>query len=259
MNLTPAFTHRNPLPRIHSGRLAEKTWYHLGRLGVDALKHLLFHLDLVYETPLPRGAKLLCANHPTTLDPVMLTTLVPEQVSILISETLFKVPVLGASLRQAGHIRVVHANGRPALEAGMRCLQDGRSVGVFPEGAISPQGSMASAHTGAARMALATGAPVIPIGIALKPENVMRVKTVVDGKEEIGTWYLHGPYAISVGRPLFFHGDANDRELVRQVTAQIVQHIRELSGESARRVAAGKAQRLSRRPTLPEIQAGPVG
>jgi 1-acyl-sn-glycerol-3-phosphate acyltransferase len=258
MNLPAAFTFINPPGRIRTDRLAEKTWYHLGRLSVDALKHLFFHLDLVYETPLPSGAKLLCANHPTTLDPVMMTTLVPEQVSILISETLFKVPVLGPSLKQAGHIRVVHANGGPALDAGMRCLQDGRTLGVFPEGAISPEGGLARAHTGAARLAIATGAPVIPIGIAVKPQNVMRVRTVVDGKEEIGTWYLHGPYTITVGRPMYFHGDGNDRVYVRQVTAQIVNRIHELSLASASRQAP-KARTRSLLPTLQEIKANWVG
>jgi 1-acyl-sn-glycerol-3-phosphate acyltransferase len=65
----------------------------------DAMKHILYQLDVVYKTSLPAGAKLLCANHPTTIDPVMMTTLVPVQVSILIHETLFKVPDLESPSR----------------------------------------------------------------------------------------------------------------------------------------------------------------
>ena len=225
-------------------RLAEKTWYCMGRSLVDTMKYILFQMDVAYLAPLVTGAKLLCANHPTTVDPVMMTTLVPEQVSILISETLFKVPGLGRSLAASGHIRVEHNRGRAALETGIQRLEAGRTVGIFPEGAISQaNGSMARAHTGAARMALTTNVPVIPIGIAVNSKNILRIKTMVDGVEETGTWYLRGPYAITVGEAMFFDGDstrANDRETVHQVTDQIAARIAALSQESARRLEAAR-------------------
>lgn len=248
MNALQTLSLKKSFPKQNISQLAEEAWYRLGRLSVDALKHMLFQLDIVYHTPIPGGAKLLCANHPTTVDPAMMTTLVPEQVSILISETLFKVPALGPSLAASGHIRVVHSNGRPALEEGIQALQAGRTVGIFPEGAISPQVegqpvSLARAHTGAARLAISAGVPVIPVGIALKKENILRVETVVDGKLEIGTWYLHGPYAMTIGAPLTFTGDVNDREAVHQATEQIMQHIEALALESAYRL-----ERLAEQP-----------
>ncbi len=220
-------------------RMVESLWYGLGRMTVDVMKHILYNLDVVYQTPLPAGAKILCANHPTTIDPVLMTTLVPEQVSILIHETLFKVPGLGRSLAAAGHIPVFSNFGRQALEDGIETLKAGRTVGIFPEGAISPvEGGMARVHTGAARLALSSGVPVIPIGIALNKDHITRIKTVVDGQVEVGTWYFHGDYVLTVGKPMLFQGDPNSRELVRAVTAQIVQRIMELSQESNQRLAA---------------------
>jgi len=210
-------------------------WYHTGRTLVNGLKHILYGMDVVYHAPLPAGVRLLAANHPSTVDPVLMTTLVPEQVSILISETLFKTPLLGASLRMAGHIRVNHDHGRPAFEEGVRRLRAGRTVGIFPEGAISPaDGGLAPLHSGAVRLAMASGAPLIPIGIALQPECVRRVKSVVDGQEVTGTWYFHGGYAITVGEALWFA----DGGSVQAATALLTERIAALAQESAARLPA---------------------
>lgn len=221
-------------------QIAERSWYGIGRMAFDVVKHILYHLDVVYQAPVPAGAKLLCSNHPSTIDPVMMTTLVPDQVSILINETLFKVPVLGKSIAAGGHIPVLHSNGRQALEAAMERLKDGRTVGIFPEGAISPEagGLAGEVHTGAARLALFTGVPVIPIGIALDKDRITRISTRVDGKLEVGTWYFHGAYSITVGESTFFNGDPNDHAYVREVTGKIAGRITELLRESARRLAA---------------------
>ncbi len=239
-----AFSLENSLFDPNISRMAEILWYGLGRIAVDVIKHILYDLDVVYQTPLPAGAKILCANHPTTIDPVLMTTLVPEQVSILIHETLFKIPGLGKSLAASGHIPVFTNNGRQSLEDGMETLKAGRTVGIFPEGAISPvEGGLARAHTGAARLALSTGVPVIPIGIT-------RIKTVVAGQVEVGTWYFHGDYIITVGKPMRFQGDPNNRELVHEFTAQIVKRIMELSQESAQRLAARESKS---RPSVPSF------
>jgi hypothetical protein len=49
------------------------------------------------------------------------------------------------------------------------------------------------------------------------------------------TWYLRGPYAVTIGRPLQFSGDANDKPRVKQVAESIMEHIRSLALESRRR------------------------
>ncbi len=232
---------KNPLSQI-----AGRSWYNIGRMTVDVITHILFHLDVIYKASFPTGAKLLSSNHPTTIDPVIMTTLVPEQVSILIHETLFKVPVLGKSLAACGHIPVVNSNGRQSFEAGVRYLNDGRTVGIFPEGDISPkEGGLARFHTGAARLVLSTGVPVIPMGIALAEDHIKRINTVVDGKVEVGTWYFHGPYSITVGEPMFFKGDPNDRAYVREITEKLARRITELSRESGQRLAARQMNKLA--------------
>jgi 1-acyl-sn-glycerol-3-phosphate acyltransferase len=194
-------------------------------------------MDVVRHAPLPDGPKIISANHPSTTDPFLILTLASEQVSILISETLFKVPLFGRYLRQAGHVPVVPGNGRAAFEKARQLLDAGRTVAVFPEGAISPlDGGFHRPHTGAARLSLITGTPVIPIGIHLQRERMRLIETVVDGKPEVGTWYLRGPYAMTVGNPMRFTGDVEDRAYVRSASERTMQHIAHLAHQSARRI-----------------------
>ena len=228
---------RNPFNQIRPGMWVRKPWYQLGRTIVQTYAGCMFRMDVVYQVPLATGSKILAANHPSTTDPLLMTTLLSEQISILINQILFRIPVVGASLRACGHICVDMAHGRPAMAEAERLLKDGGNLGIFPEGEISPAGSFHRPHTGVARLAIASGAPVIPIGIYLDPTKIHPMELIVDGKTEIGNWYTHGAYAVTVGAPIVFNGDPEDREYVRWAADQIMQRITVLTQESARRTA----------------------
>jgi len=207
----------------------QNTWYQIGRSIVNFYVRNVLRADITHEAPLPSGAKILAVNHPSTSDPAFVTVLIKEQASILIRETLFKVPVFGRSLRMAGHVPVVAGNGRAALEEGIRLLKAGRTIIIFPEGEISPESGPLKPHTGIARLALLTGAPVIPVGISLDQKQIRIVQTRVEGKLEPSAWYLHGPYAMTVGAPHVYEGDVEDHGHVRSVTGQIMNNIMTLS------------------------------
>jgi 1-acyl-sn-glycerol-3-phosphate acyltransferase len=222
--------------------MLDKVLYRSGRRVVDAYTRLMLDMDIVQHAPLPEGPKIIAANHPTTTDPILITILEEDQMSILISETLFKVPVFGRYLRQAGHVPVVAGNGRAAFEAARQLLKEGQTIGIFPEGAISPpDGGFHKAHTGAARLALSTGATVIPVGIHLQRERIRLIETEVDGKIEVGTWYLRGPYTMVVGEPMHFAGDVEDREHVRSVSDQIMRRIIYLAEQGRQRMKEAQA------------------
>ena len=128
--------------------------------------------------------------------------LIGEPMSILITESCFKLPGLGAFLRAAGHVPVVSGSGKAALDEGIRLLRAGRTVGIFPEGVLSPldqlgRGGCYAPHTGVARLALATGAPVIPVGISLDPARIVFRDTLIDGVTE--------HVALGLPRPLLRH------------------------------------------------------
>lgn len=216
----------------------KQAWYALGQTFVNVAKHIMFHWDVAYHAPMPAGSKILVSNHPTTVDPILMISLVPEQIRILILDVLFKVPVVGASLRKCRHIRVDPNAGRAALDEGLLALEDGATLGIFPEGVISPaEGGLAHFHSGAARMALESGKPVVPVGIAVQREKVWKKQTRVDGALETSTWYTSGIYAVTVGEPVIFNGSADDRARVKEVTEELAECVLALSLESARRLA----------------------
>ncbi len=224
--------------------MSQQAWYSMGRSAVAAYAQLALQMDISRHAPLPQGPKIIAANHPTTTDPILITLATSEPMHILITEMCFKVPAVGHFLRQAGHVPVVDGNGRAAFDEAIRLLKDGKTVGIFPEGALSPlDGGTWHPHTGVARLALLGGAPVIPVGIHLQRERIHFVETTVDDKTEIARWYLRGPYAMTVGEPMRFDGDVEDRQYVRSVSDRIMQRIACLSRESARRINAPQASR----------------
>ncbi len=214
----------------------------MGRSFLCTSMNLILDVDIRWHAPLPEGPKILVANHPTSLDPVYIQVLLSEPVSVLITAAAFEVPVFGAYLQATGHIPAVRGSGGTTVEAVVRRVEAGRSVAIFPEGALSPLGGgFQRPHSGVARVALRTGAPVIPVGIGLQQEHIRVTKTSKDGENVIGHLYTRGPYAMTVGKPLYFEGNVLDRELVRSAARQIMHHIRNLAYESECRISPAQS------------------
>ncbi len=237
-----------------SGRFhiaSDEVLYHLGRFMVRLCAPFLFKLDVSCQTPLPKGPKIIAPNHPSTTDPFLITGLIPEPTSILIDDRLFKVPVFGRYLEQVSHVPVDQYKGREAFKAARQLLEDGRNVAIFPEGSVSPlEGGFHQPRTGTARLALLTSAPIIPIGIYLDRERVCVVKSTYSGISATGRWYLRGPYAMTVGEPVYLNGDVEDREHVRAASGRIMQRIAWLAHQSALRIDASRSRAGSNRDGL---------
>lgn len=228
----------------------EKAFYSLNWPVVGLYALLMLRMDVLRIGPLPKGPKILAANHPSTTDPFLIMRLVSEQVSILINEVLFKIPLFGFYLRRAGHVPVpvVAGTGGASFEQARRLLLAGRTVVVFPEGAISPlEGGFLPPHTGVARLALSTGAPVIPVGIDLQRERIRLITSRIKGQPEIGTWYFRGRYAMTVGEPMHLAGDVEDHVHVRSMAENVMQRIVDLAQQSAQRMQAARQARRAKR------------
>jgi 1-acyl-sn-glycerol-3-phosphate acyltransferase len=115
------------------------------------------------------GAALLACNHISYLDPIMLGLAVEQRGRLprfMAKRELFEVPVFGAMLRQMRHVPVDRTGAAAlALDEGVRRLEQGYLLGVFPEATIRATFDPANGKTGAARLALASGAPLIPVGL----------------------------------------------------------------------------------------------
>jgi 1-acyl-sn-glycerol-3-phosphate acyltransferase len=211
--------------------------YNIGRIIIGGYARLMLKMDVHHHDELPNGPVLYAANHPSTTDPIFIHLISKQPLSVMINSKIFTIPLLGAYMRKMGQIEVVRGQGQSdrVLTQAVRTLAAGRSVVIFPEGAISPPDGFASVHSGVARLALQSGVPVVPIGIHLRDENCKRVPTTLEGEPDIITWYLKGPYAITIGKPLHFQGDADDRPTVKSIAENIMGHIRSLSHESEQR------------------------
>ncbi len=217
--------------------ISQKALYWASRPIVISYTDTMLKMDVKEQAELPAGAKIIAANHPSTTDPFFVAAMLRQQSFIMIKDVLFQVPVLGEYLRRSGHIMVEAGQGQRAICAAVEHLRAGHTVVIFPEGDLSPlEGGFLQARTGVARLALMSGAPVIPVGVHLLRERIHTIRSVVRGKEEFGRWYLRGPYNVTVGKPLRFSGDVEDRPRVRMVADTVMHQIIELVNESENRL-----------------------
>ncbi|GIF47780.1 1-acyl-sn-glycerol-3-phosphate acyltransferase [Asanoa ferruginea] len=119
---------------------------------------------------LRHGPLILAANHISPFDPIVLTAATRVRriaPRIMATGGLFRAPVVGRVMRAAGHIRVDRrtATVGDALQVAADAVKEGSVVMVYPEGRIGLDPTMwpERGKTGAARLAFASGAPVVPV------------------------------------------------------------------------------------------------
>lgn len=116
------------------------------------------------------GGFIVAGNHATNVDPLTFSHFLWDNgiaPRILAKDSLFRIPVLGRLLRATGQIPVARgtAAAGDSLLAAERALAEGEVVVVFPEGTLTREPDLwpMQGRTGVARLALTTGAPVVPV------------------------------------------------------------------------------------------------
>src|SRR5262245_7336752 len=136
----------------------------------EALFRVWFSFECEGEENVPEhGAAVVAANHPSYLDPILLSLRVKRPIRFMAWDALFRVPILGTLMRVFGAfpVDVRPGHGREAFERAKALIEQGEIVGLFPEGKRSRTGWMEPAlREGAARLAWETGAPLVPATIA---------------------------------------------------------------------------------------------
>lgn len=136
--------------------LALRVFFLFGmRVRVEGMEHV------------PRsGPFVLCSNHVSWIDPLLLGALLPRKLFYMAKKEMFTSPLLALVLRTVGAFPVRrHQADRRALRTALDLLGGGRAVAVFPEGTRSRDGSLGRAQPGAALLALHSGARVLPVAI----------------------------------------------------------------------------------------------
>lgn len=211
----------------------EKAIFRVQKTLMRTYAKILLNMDIKFETPLPEGPKILVANHPTTTDPFFLSLLSDEPVFIPVTDMAFEVPIFGRILRSAGHIPVdkINGNGQSVIEQAVEKLSAGKTIGIFPEGSLCSEiGTFNRTKTGAARMALLTGAPVIPVGIHLDDDAYVEIEGSTKNYRETGRIVYRGNYVMTVGKAQYFAGSIDDygfvRDIAEEIMGRIIQQVR---------------------------------
>lgn len=115
-----------------------------------------------------QGPVLLASNHLSGLDTIILPSYAPRQVQFLAKASLFQSRFGHWFFTSIGAIpvhREASAAAQAALTAGRDVLAAGNVFAVFPEGSRSRDGRLYRGRSGAAWLALSTGATVVPVGL----------------------------------------------------------------------------------------------
>jgi 1-acyl-sn-glycerol-3-phosphate acyltransferase len=138
------------------------------RPGVRAAARALLRIRFEGVEHVPgAGAVVIAPNHVSYMDPVLVTIPIRRPLHYMALEPFFRVRGLGALIRWCRAFPV--QEGEPdgvAARVALRLLRRGEPLVIFPEGGRSPDGRLQPFRPGAFRLALAAGAPVVPVTIA---------------------------------------------------------------------------------------------
>jgi 1-acyl-sn-glycerol-3-phosphate acyltransferase len=197
-----------------------------------------------------RGPVILASNHLSFSDHFFGPLPVPRKVIFLAKAEYFTGRGLKGLISKAfftgvGQIPIDRGGGtasEQAIKTGLRVLAEGQVLGIYPEGTRSPDGRLYRGKTGVARLAVESGAPVVPCAMIdtfqFQPPGSLRPDIRIRP-------------GVRFGEPLDFsryHGQEADGQLLRTITDEIMQAIAKLSGQEyvdidARRAKAELAAR----------------
>lgn len=184
------------------------------------------------------GPVLLAVNHFSWADPVVVGAAIERPTYYLAKERLFVNPAARWFFTSMGQIPVNRQAGgnEDALQTAVELLARGVVVGVFPEGTRSRYGELKRGKTGVARIAVRSGAPIVPIAVTTA-EFWPKHSTLPKFGEQV---YMN------VGDPMRFDlkpEDADDRQRMRDATDEVMARIKALLDEAMAAKAKGEAWR----------------
>ena len=189
------------------------------------------------------GPAIIASNHLSFSDSIFMPLQVKRRVTFVAKQEYFTGKGLKGLLIRTffvgtGTIPVDRSGGRAAqaaIETGLRVLREGHLFGIYPEGTRSPDGRLYRGKTGVARLALESGAPVIPVAM-LNSDEIQPTGKVIPRIRRV---------KIRFGPPLDFSRYAamvGDRFIERAVTDEIMYELMELSGREYADVYAQKVK-----------------
>jgi 1-acyl-sn-glycerol-3-phosphate acyltransferase len=172
---------------------------------------IFFHMSRIGREHVPDGAVILASNHRSFLDPFVVGICLNRPVYFVAKKELFDRPLVGWFLNCLGAFPIKRGESdEESVETAKQILARGDALVIFPEGTRIREGSLGRAKRGVGRLALESGAPVVPVA--------------VHGTERARRGWIFRPVKVKVrlGRPLTFpRVESASRQLATEVTARI--------------------------------------
>lgn len=176
-----------------------------------------------------KGPVIIASNHLSFSDSIFMPLVVPRKVTFLAKSEYFTSPGPKGLLKKLtfialGQVPVDRSGGRrseAALLTGLKILAEGNCLGIYPEGTRSPDGRLYKGRTGIARLAIESGAPVIPVAMS-NTDKIQPTGKIIPNLHRVGMIF---------GEAMYFDGDSTDLQYLRVVTDQIMKKIQEMSGQ----------------------------
>jgi 1-acyl-sn-glycerol-3-phosphate acyltransferase len=173
------------------------------------------------------GPVIIASNHLSFSDSIFMPLVVPRNVTFLAKSEYFTSPGIKGFIKKItfialGQVPVDRSGGKrseAALLTGLKLLKEEHCIGIYPEGTRSPDGRLYKGRTGIARMAIESGAPIIPVAMYNTAE-IQPTGQVVPKVRRVEMVF---------GEPMYFTGDSTDQAVLRTATNQIMEKIAELS------------------------------
>ena len=174
------------------------------------------------------GPAILASNHLSFSDSVFLPLVLKRRITFVAKAEYFEKKKTAWIFRALGQIPIKREGGsasQRALDSAMEILDGDGLFGIYPEGTRSPDGRLYKGHTGVARLALQSGAPVIAVAMVgtREAQPIGQVKP-----------NFFSPIGVRFSRPMRFdrYADrADDPRVLRQITDEIMFELRALSDQ----------------------------
>ncbi|MBI2168215.1 MAG: 1-acyl-sn-glycerol-3-phosphate acyltransferase [Actinobacteria bacterium] len=222
------------------------------------LLRVLFRVRVEGRENVPsHGPVILASNHLSFLDSIFIPLVLRRRVTFVAKADYFDSWKTRWFFQGVGQIPIRREGGSAserALASALDVLRDGQVFGIYPEGTRSRDAKLHKGHTGVARLALRSGAAIVPVGLVGTRECQPPDRTLPK---------FFVPITLRFGAPIDvarFAGHEGDRLVLRQITDEVMFEIRELSGqEYDDTYSTKKAEDIpSDAVTVPSLDAPPV-
>lgn len=165
-------------------------FYHIVRFIANIVFRIIFRFDIKGIENIPqKGRVVLCSNHISILDPIMLAIAIPRPIIFMAKKELFENKFLAKLIHGLGSFPVDRQGADiSSIKKSLRTLKGEKILGIFPEGTRVQKMDLDNVKPGVGLISIKSKSPIIPVYIESK-------------------YKLFNKVTIKVGKPMYFDSD----------------------------------------------------